>query len=180
MRAVGALRRLARGMAWRRSARRPGTETEAPIFLSFRRSDTQGYAVSLESELSRRYGRDSRFFDYDYSPVGSMRALSEVVRSSTLVLVVIGPDWSRILNERFAHGGGSSDAVSLELQAALRYDVPLLAVLVGGASSPEHGSLPAPLGPLADIPRARLRDAHWESDLDALVHQIERWSARTR
>jgi hypothetical protein len=100
-----------------------------------------------------------------------------MVRRSTLVLVLIGARWLEILVERRAAGQAFSDSVHIELLAAIRYEVPLLGVLVQHASMPKSSSLPTELSPLATIPSVCLRATSWRKDVHALREAIERHRA---
>jgi hypothetical protein len=152
-----------------------GRADQPPIFISFRRDDTYPDAIHLYDAL-RMQGPKEAFFDYEYDPVDWVGALIEKGRGSALVLVLIGPKWLDILIERHAFDEGFSDPVHIELLAALRNQVPLLAVLVQGASLPTASSLPPELSALADIPSVRLRrDSSWQQDFDALVEAIEHY-----
>jgi hypothetical protein len=129
--------------------------------------------MSLNEALQHRLPGQV-IFDYALNPVDWVGELIETVRRSELVLVLMGPRWLDALSERIAAGTAFSDAVHIELLAALRYDVPLIAVLVEDSSLPTPSSLPAELSPLADVTSVRLRHSDWETDLDTLVEEIER------
>jgi hypothetical protein len=147
---------------------------QPPIFLSFRDSDTRGPAVHLYQDLKRRL-RGDVIFDFLFDPVDWVGELIETVRRSALVLVLIGPKWLDILDERRAHGETFGDAVHIELLAAFEQKVPVVAVLVEGASLPTPTSLPPELLPLVDVLSVPLRSSCWQQDLDAIVDAIERY-----
>jgi hypothetical protein len=177
-----ALRRLServiRVMRHMRRASRTTTPEDGndrpELFLSFRRDDTYGEAMRLYDAL--RIQRPGEVvFDYLYDPVDWVGALIEKGRGSALVLVLMGTKWLDTLMERHTSGGSFADPVHIELLAALRHRVPLLAVLVDGASLPPASSLPPELSALADIPSVRLRSSSWRQDFDSLVEAIERY-----
>ena len=149
-----------------------------PIFLSFRQHDSRVQAVRLYKDLRLRPG-DEVIFDFLFDPVDWVGQLIETVRRSALILVLIGPKWLEILTERSAHGETFSDAVHIELLAAFQHRVPLLAVLVEGASPPTPSSLPPEVSQLADMPSVRLRASSWQQDLDGIVEAIERYRLAT-
>jgi hypothetical protein len=148
-----------------------------PIFLSFRREDTSFFATRLYEALRIQTPHEPLppGFDYLVDPVDWVGELIEKGRGSTIVLVLIGPKWLDILTERNTSDGGFSDPVHIELLAALRHRVPLLAVLVDGASLPTASSLPLALSQLADIPSVPFRHSSWQEDFDSLVEAIERY-----
>ena len=150
----------------------PSADT-SPIFLSFRRDDA-GHATALYDELEGRF-RAAVLFDFLFDPADWVGELIETVRRSALVVALIGTKWLDTLTERRTSGETFSDAVHIELLAALRHEVPVLAVLVDDASLPTPSELPPELSPLADTSSVRLRDASWRQDLDAVVEAIERY-----
>jgi hypothetical protein len=155
------------------SDRSPARPPQPVIFLSFRREDTLGGAHLLFNAVRDRFP-DQVFFDYDVKRVDWVGELIETVRRSSLVLILIGPRWIEILAERRTSGQTFSDAVHIELLAALRYEIPLLAVLMDDALLPTSTSLPPELSPLAQIPSVPLRQSYWQRDLDGLVEAIDR------
>ncbi|MEM7670352.1 MAG: toll/interleukin-1 receptor domain-containing protein, partial [Pseudomonadota bacterium] len=115
------------------------------IFVSCRRQDLGGHIAAsvgrLYDALTAALGPDSVIVDDDAIPAGrnfadSLRA--EVDRAD-LMLVVIGPDWSRILSER----NPADDYVEIEIQAALASGMPLIPLLFGGATMPAGDQVPA-------------------------------------
>jgi hypothetical protein len=114
-------------------------------------------------------------FDYIYDPADWIGELIEKSRGSAIVLVLMGTKWLDALMERHTAGESFFDPVHIELLTALRHQVPLLAVLVEGASLPTASSLPPELAALADIPSVRLRNSTWREDFDSLVEAVERY-----
>jgi TIR domain len=147
-----------------------------PVFLSFRREDTEARAKRLCAALTERLrDRDQVLFDFLDDPVDWVGELIETVRRSRIVLVLIGAVWTESMAERRSF----SDPVHIELEAALRHEIPLLAVLMEAASLPKPASLPPGLSVIAQIPSVRLRASYWQRDLDALVEAIERHGLAT-
>ncbi len=72
-----------------------------PIFISYRRDDTEGEAGRLHDELIRRFGEASVFMDVVDIGAGRdfRKAISESLASSGVLLAVIGPSWLDIKNE---------------------------------------------------------------------------------
>jgi hypothetical protein len=145
---------------------------QRPIFLSFRSGDSQVLAVSLYHALTDRLNQ-TVMFDFLFDPVDWVGELIETVRRSALVLVLIGPKWLDILSERRESGETFSDAVHIELRAATHHAIPLLAVLVDGATLPAPSSLPQDLIHLADMPSVAVRTSSWQQDVAQLVQAIQ-------
>jgi len=67
----------------------------AGVFLSYRRSDSGGWAGRLRDHLVLRYGEDHVWQDVDDLTVGSdyLPQILEHIASADAVLIVIGPHW---------------------------------------------------------------------------------------
>lgn len=168
------LHKIARRFGRPRGITAPKAEGDSrPVFLSFRDEDTHVEAKRLCRALEERL-RGQVFFDFLFDPVDWVGDLIETVRGSRVVLVLIGTKWIDLLAERRASGRTFSDPVHIELLAALRHDVPLLAVLIGDVSLPTPSSLPPELSALAQVPSVRMRDSYWQRDVETLVEAIER------
>jgi hypothetical protein len=151
------------------------------VFLSYRRDDAGGYAGRLTDGLLQRLGPKSVFQDVigigpgqDYA-VAIDRALAD----SDAALVVIGPGWltaatpqgTRRLLE-------ADDYVHLELARALRRDIRVIPVLVGGAQLPEAAELPDDLQGLVQRQALELHNETWHQDIDGLVRSLRGEPAR--
>jgi hypothetical protein len=123
-----------------------GTPQHTPmprITISYRRDDSGVITGRIFDRLVAHYGRDSIFRDIDNIPLGvDFRGhIERVFDASDIVLAIVGPRWigprggqSRISNE--------ADPVRVEIEAALRKNVPLIPVLVFGATMPRAAQLP--------------------------------------
>lgn len=145
----------------------------ARIFLSYRRDDAAGYAGRLEDALEHRLGRGTAFRDLDDIAPGAdfVREIRAQLGQARAVVVLIGPRWA-------GEGGGAdggrriddpADFVHIEVQEALASGVPVVPVLLPGATMPAAASLPAPLAALARRNAMSLGDVHWDADVDRLV-----------
>jgi len=147
----------------------------AEIFLSYRRSDTAGAAGRLTDRLKQRLGDQSVFRDLDSISAGAdfEQTIRDAIRGASLALVVIGPRW---IDARAEDGSrrldDPKDYVRLEIESALAQDVPIIPLLVEGASMPKPEQLPPSLGPLALRNAHELSERRWSYDADQLVRQI--------
>jgi alkylated DNA nucleotide flippase Atl1 len=150
------------------------TETRRRIFLSYRRDDCAFHADRLAEDL-RRNPSDEVFLDRDTIALGEnfARRIEREIASCDVVLVMIGDDWlsvtdasgrSRIHDRR--------DWIFLEIKSALDRDVPVIPVLVEGASMPRLEELPDELGELALRQGAELRDVSWRQDVERLASAL--------
>src|SRR5213593_1442437 len=105
-------------------------------YVSYRRSDTAGWAGRVYDELARRFGPENVFLDVDTLQPGAdfIEVSAKAVRSSDAVIALIGPRW---LDEPDSGEGRTiddpGDFVRREIAAALTAGLPILPVLVDGA-----------------------------------------------
>lgn len=84
-----------------------------------------------------------------------------------MFITVIGPTW---LSPRLRD---QNDWVALELEAALRREIPVVPVLVGGAKMPSEADLPEKLSHLAYRHAAQVKgDPDFHRDVDRLIAGI--------
>lgn len=145
------------------------------IFISYRREDAEGQAGRLFDDLVAHFGNDSVFMDVAGLEPGRdfRRAIDQQVSSCGVLLALIGKDW---LNAKDESGkrrlDEPSDFVRLETASALKRDIPVIPVLVRGASMPHEEDLPEDLKELAFRNAVELTHARWDSDLQLLVKAL--------
>ena len=126
------------------------------VFVSYRREDSAYPAHRIYQELTNHFGVESVVFDVDTIPLGVdfRRHLQDQVSTCDILLAVIGDRWLETLNQRL---DDPRDYVRIEIQAALQRGIPVIPVLVGNASVPGEGHLPAELADLAYRNAAEVR-----------------------
>jgi len=151
------------------------------IFISYRRSDSGGYAALLLAALREQYGGKSLFLDHDAISGGEEFAtkLEEALSEADVVLAVIGPDWLDAGSVDRRRLDDPDDWVRRELSVSLqRDDVRVIPVLVGDAQLPEAGDLPEDLRPLVGRQVQSVRPDRFDDDARALMRTIGGWRAR--
>jgi hypothetical protein len=143
------------------------------IYVSYRRKDSGAYAGRLMDALERRLGRDAVLRPERLIAGGNWaEEQRKIVRTATLMLVVIGPGWLTAHDE---YGRRSvddpDDFVRNEIADALRREIQIVPVLVGGAHFPEAHALPPDIAGLAMRQGIILSDDGWERDFDRL-HEV--------
>jgi uncharacterized protein YjbI with pentapeptide repeats len=143
------------------------------IFISYRRKDTGGYAGRLYDYLTEKFGRGEVLFDVEVE--GTAEHLHDwvarVVPDAAVELVLIGEEWDidrsgrRRLHE-------PDDVVRLEIELALRYEIPIIPVLVDGASFPNPADLPESINELARFKGYDVNNSYWEAKVAILVEAI--------
>ena len=145
------------------------------IFISYRRDDAAGDAGRLADHLNRHFGQNQVFLDIETIDPGTdfVQALHASLQETAAVLVVIGPRWA---TARAADGtrrlDDANDFVRLEVAAALSRKIPVVPVLVQGATMPRAEDLPTPLASLATRQAATLDHAEFHDDAERLCQRL--------
>ncbi len=146
------------------------------IFLSYRRDDTSGYAGRLADGLCERFGAPNIFRDVDSIPAGTnfVNVINEAVASCDVLVAVIGREWLTATNSSGRRRlDDPEDFVRLEIAAALDRDIPVVPVLVEGATMPSPKALPPALAELSHQNALEVSDTRWDYDLGRLVKAID-------
>ena len=142
------------------------------IYISYRKEDTQGAAAHLYKNLTEAFGRTAVFMDVAGSQPG--RDVRDVVDdhlvSCAAVLVIIGKAWAEARDDSGQRRlDNPLDAVRIETAAALKLDLPVIPVLVQGATMVQPTELPPDLADLAFRNPVTLLQSQWGSDVEMLV-----------
>jgi TIR domain len=115
----------------------------ANIIISYRRSDSATIAGRIRDRLAEYYGGDAIFMDIDSIPFGIdfRQQIQEAVTRNDILLALIGPRWigARKAGTRISD---DKDPIRIEIETALNRRMPLIPVLVGGATMPKSSALP--------------------------------------
>jgi hypothetical protein len=151
------------------------------FFISYRTNDLLGRSLAhmVFRELKRRFGEESVFFAIDSKSPGLSfpKKVEQALRITDAVLVIIGPDWLRLLNERQED---ARDWVRYEIAESLRRpSLPVVPVCAAGVEMPRPDQLPE------DVSDLGLRDSvtldpfqDFDSHLTRLLGNLERILAR--
>ncbi len=145
------------------------------IFISYRREDAEGQAGRLFDDLVAQFGQDSVFMDVAGIAPGRdfRRAIDEQVATCGILLAMIGKNWLEAKDESGRHRlDDPMDFVRLETASALKRDIPVIPVLVRGATMPRAEQLPPDLAELAYRNAVELSHARWDSDVQVLVNAL--------
>jgi TIR domain len=147
------------------------------IFISYRRSDSQGEAGRLFDDLEALFGEHFVFMDVAAIEAGRdfRKAIEEGVTKCGVLLVVIGPEWVNAKDETGVRRlDNPADFVRIETAAALRRDIPVIPILVRAAKMPAAEQLPEDLKDLAYRNCVELAHTRWKSDVQLLVKSLRR------
>lgn len=146
------------------------------IFISYRRADAAGQAGRLADRLRACFGVDSVFRDYEAIELGADfdRSIRDALSGCAVVIPVIGTSWTDVTDDAGQRRlENPEDYVRQEIEYALEHDIPLMPVLVDGATVPVLEQLPEALTPLQRRQMQELREARWDDDVTALMRQIQ-------
>jgi len=156
---------------------RTATATDTrPIFISYRRDDTSGYAGRLADDLAELFGEKHVFRDVIKIEPGRdyVEVIDAALDSCAAMVVVIGREWVNSLDDtgrrRLDNPG---DMLRLEVTAALKRNTLVIPVLVEDAGMPRTDELPEPLHGLSRRQAIELSDTNWDHDLARLATAIE-------
>ena len=144
------------------------------IFISYRRDDSGYIAGMLAERLEDVFGADSVFIDVDAIPLGVdfREYLNQAVAKSDLMLALMGNDWLHVKNTQgLRRLDDPADFVRIEIEAALKQQIPVIPVLLEQARMPLEAELPPSLQPLAFRNATEIRSGR---DLNYHIEQLIR------
>ena len=147
------------------------------IFISYRRKDSEDIVGRIYDRLKDNFG-DIIFLDIDTIPYGEdfQIYIDKVVSQCQVILAVIGSQWLS-LEDEFGNSRieQEEDFVRLEIETALNRNIPLIPVLVSGASMPSKDELPSSIQKIAYRNGIRVRSGRdFHKDIDDLIKTIEK------
>lgn len=154
-----------------------------PIFISYRRDDTEGEAGRLFDDLTREFESKNVFMDVaGIRPgVDFVKAIEENVADCGVLLAIIGPAWATIANSTGQRRlDDPNDFVVLEIASALKREVPVIPVLVHGAKMPAPDQLPESLKSFSYRNSVELSHARWNSDVQLLIEALTTYVAPSK
>lgn len=154
------------------------------IFISYRRDDSADVTGRIFDRLIAHFNKDNVFKDVDSIPYGVNfeKHLASVVEQCEVVLVVIGPRWVDITGDTGQRRlDDPGDYVRIEVETALKRDIPVIPLLVKGAPIPAPDELPPGIAELAlrnGMPVRRDPDFH--TDVDRLIDGLKEYVSTPR
>jgi hypothetical protein len=147
-----------------------------PIFISYRRQDSQHITGRIYDRLISQFGKEAVFKDVDSIPLGYdfRDHLREQVGRCAVLVAVIGKSWNPPAASGDRRLSDPRDHLRIEIESALERRIPVIPVLVDGVEVPAEEELPASLGRLAYHNGVAVRpDPDFHHDADRLVRGIE-------
>ena len=138
------------------------------IFISYRRSDTQGYAGRLSDSLEAYFGGKRVFRDIEDIKGGSEYAkdIEKSLSSADAVIVLMGPNWLSVTGEDGKRRiDDPEDWVSQEIVTAIEQGIRVFPVLIEGTVLPRKDELPEKLAPILNYNAITISDRNWDADI---------------
>jgi hypothetical protein len=153
------------------------------IFISYRRSDSIAETGRIYDRLVTDFGRERVFKDVDSIPFGIDFAdyLDQAVSQCQVLLVIIGKTWLNVTEpDGTRRIDDPNDFVRIEIESALRRGIPVIPVLLEGATMPRSDQLPEALAPLARRNAAQVGyDPRFHDDNEAAGQGNSKFAANT-
>ncbi len=148
------------------------------IFISYRRDDAAYVTGHINDRLCDEFGAESIFTDVDNIALGVdfRSVLDDKVGQCQILLAVIGDHWLTAKN----HEGdlrlqNPADFVRIEIESALRRNIPVIPLLVAGTTMPTKDDLPESLQDLSFRNGTQIRPApDFHADIDRLIHSLKK------
>jgi hypothetical protein len=149
------------------------------IFICYRREDSADVTGRISDRLVDHFGPERVFMDVEAIRLGyDFRSeIDQTIKVCSIVIVVIGDEWLAEVDGK-RRIDDENDRVRIEIEAALRREIPIIPVLTRGASHPTKAMLPASLEDLAYRHGTSIRHEHFRGDLDSLISQLDKLLAR--
>ena len=147
------------------------------ILISYRREDSTDVTGRIYDRLIQQFGQGAVFKDVDSIPFGvDFRTyLDAQVAKCEVFLAVIGRDWMKKRGStRKSRLDDPGDFVRIEIESALKRQIPVIPVLVRGASIPPAKQLPASLQDLTYRNGIAVRSGHdFHQDMNRLIESLK-------
>lgn len=145
------------------------------VFINYRGADSHSYGALLYTDMIRRFGEDLVFLDAESISPGEdyVRELLTRVRSSRVVLAVIGPGWLTATDAAGRRAiDNPGDWIRRELVAAFAAGVRVIPVLIDDATLPTTEDLPRDIAALGRCQARHLRRREPTKDLERLAADL--------
>ena len=151
--------------------------------ISYRRADSQDIAGRIADHLRHRLGARQVFLDAGSIPAGAdfRHTIQEALRRRGVLIAIVGPEWMAARHGAPERINDPDDPVRMEIATALDDGLPIIPVLVNGASMPAASELPDDVKDFAYRNALTIdRGRHFHRDADELVRAIETLVPRPR
>ncbi|MES9990831.1 MAG: TIR domain-containing protein [Candidatus Thiodiazotropha sp.] len=128
------------------------TRKNCMVFISYRREDSREITGRICDRLNNEFGKQAIFRDVDSIPAGVdfRDHINKTIDQCSLLLAIIGNKWLDAKNRKGERRLDlSNDHLRVEIETALKKQIPVIPVLVKKGIMPDEEQLPEGLKPLA-------------------------------
>lgn len=147
------------------------------VFISYRRSDSKHFTGRMYDRLRAELGRENVFKDVDSIPPGSdfPTILAERLGRCKVALVIVGKEWTTAAeSDGTRRLDNPNDFVRLEVETVLGRGIPVIPVLVDGASNLSSRDLPKSLESLCRRHTVEVGDdPRFDADMARLTKALQ-------
>lgn len=151
--------------------------TAAPIFISYRRKDSQLFTDSIYKRLAAHFGAAAVFRDLEHIQYGEKfpERLRQAVSSCRVMVVVIGGEWATIPDDNGQPRlFNPEDWVRREIEAALARPIDLIPALFENTRLPSSEQLPPSLQVLRQYHAISIRPGlDFDVDMGRLIKRLD-------
>lgn len=146
------------------------------IFICYRREDSSAYAGRIFDRLTKHFHRDRIYLDIDIDPGADfVELIRSNLRRCDILLVLIGDDWLKIVDRNGQNKlQDPNDFVRLEIREALNRKIPVIPILVDGATMPSSADLPEDIETLTRRQAFEIRHTKFDADVNLLVDRLKK------
>ena len=148
------------------------------IFISYRRKDSADVVGRIYDQLVKHFGAQYVFKDVYSIPLGSDfgKYIIEAIGKSGVLLAVIGEKWLEMNDAGKTRLDEPNDFVRIEIESALAGEIPVIPLLVRGATMPPKEKLPPSLKKLSGKNGIQIRsDPDFHIDMKRLITSLEKY-----
>jgi hypothetical protein len=160
----------------RRSARLRRREAYPPVFLSYRRDDSDAYAGRLHEALCAALGGAESVFMDQFSIRGGESfpwAVQQAAAHCHVMVVLIGRQWPAIQDHQGQRKlDNIHDYVRREITTALDRQIVVVPTLLPGGEIPDTSVLPEEMRGLEELQMLQLSARHWRADFEELLISV--------
>src|SRR5262249_1291890 len=146
------------------------------IFISYRRADSASVSGRIYERLVARFGKDMVFKDVDSIPAAAdfRTYIEQVIPQCAVQLLIVGQRWLDAIDRSGRRLENPDDPVRLEIETALRYNIPVLPLLVEEGVMPPADRLPSSLQPIAYRNALPVRyDPDFDNDMRRVIAAVD-------
>jgi hypothetical protein len=132
------------------------------IAISYRRTDA-AMAGRISDQLKMHYGKDNVFIDIENIPIGIdfRDHIRAVLLQSDVLVALIGANWLGRDDAGSVRMQEETDPVRVEVETAVKREMPIIPVLIDGAKMPGGSELPHSFSNFAYLNAAEVLSGHF-------------------